>query len=69
MSEIDDRPDAKNAKRRLTPAARRALAEAETRRKKTERRVAELSPETGGRGGGEPVRYGDWEVNGVATDF
>jgi hypothetical protein len=26
-------------------------------------------PETGGRGGTEPTRYGDWEVNGICTDF
>ncbi|WP_448582878.1 DUF1674 domain-containing protein [Thermaurantiacus sp.] len=26
-------------------------------------------PEVGGRGGAEPTRYGDWEVNGVCTDF
>jgi hypothetical protein len=25
--------------------------------------------EIGGRDGLEPTRYGDWEVNGVATDF
>ncbi|MEO0347840.1 MAG: DUF1674 domain-containing protein [Pseudomonadota bacterium] len=26
-------------------------------------------PEIGGRGGLDPVRYGDWEVNGKTTDF
>lgn len=26
-------------------------------------------PEVGGRGGAEPTRYGDWEVNGICTDF
>lgn len=25
--------------------------------------------EVGGRGGAEPTRYGDWEVNGICTDF
>ena len=25
--------------------------------------------ELGGRGGKEPVRYGDWEVKGLASDF
>lgn len=26
-------------------------------------------PELGGRGGPDPVRYGDWERRGVAVDF
>jgi len=25
--------------------------------------------EIGGRDGPEPTRYGDWEVNGIVTDF
>ena len=25
--------------------------------------------EVGGRGGLDPTRYGDWEVNGLASDF
>lgn len=25
--------------------------------------------EVGGRDGPEPTRYGDWETNGIATDF
>ena len=27
------------------------------------------APETGGRGGPEPTRYGDWEKNGRCIDF
>lgn len=51
----------------LPPAARRALAEAQARRAAA---VAEAAPrEIAGRGGPEPVRYGDWEVNGIAADF
>lgn len=50
----------------LSAAAQRALAEAEERRR---RPPPALPPETNGRGGPEPVRYGDWEVNGLATDF
>ncbi|QXQ06694.1 DUF1674 domain-containing protein [Sphingosinicellaceae bacterium] len=26
-------------------------------------------PEVGGRGGLDPVRYGDWEKGGIAVDF
>ena len=51
----------------LPPAAQRALAEAEERRRKA--RALELPPETGGRDGPEPVRYGDWERKGLAVDF
>lgn len=52
----------------LPPAAIRALAEAEERRKA----AAALQPlptEYGGRDGPEPVRYGDYEKNGLAVDF
>lgn len=51
----------------LPPAAQRALAEAEERRKKAA--ALELPPELGGRDGPEPVRYGDWEKKGIAVDF
>ncbi len=53
----------------LTPAASRALAEAEARRKEYRDKEATLPKEVGGRGGKEPGRYGDWEVKGLATDF
>ena len=51
----------------LPPAALRALAEAEERRKKA--KALELPEELGGRDGPEPVRYGDWEKKGLAIDF
>ena len=51
----------------LPPAALRALAEAEERRRKAGDPV--LLPELGGRSGPEPVRYGDWEKKGLAIDF
>jgi hypothetical protein len=49
----------------LTPEAIRALAEAEARRKAFELREKELL----GRGGLDPVRFGDWEKKGLAVDF
>jgi len=52
----------------LTPAAQRALAEAEERRQKAAAE-AQLPKELGGRNGPEPVRYGDWERKGIAVDF
>ncbi len=51
--------------RPLPETARRALEEAEARRKAREEAPREL----GGRGGLDPVRYGDWEIKGVACDF
>lgn len=51
----------------LPPAAQRALAEAEERRKQANAQA--LPPELGGRDGPEPVRYGDWEKKGIAIDF
>lgn len=52
----------------LPPAAIRALREAEERRKAA-REAESGKPEIGGRGGLDPVRYGDWEVKGLTTDF
>ena len=51
----------------LPPAALRALAEAEARRKAAP--TQQLPTELGGRDGPEPVRYGDWEKKGLAVDF
>jgi hypothetical protein len=56
----------------LSPAAQRALAEAEERSRLAEATSAQPSPkakEIGGREGPEPTRYGDWEVKGIISDF
>ncbi len=55
------------ASRSLTPQAQRALDEARQRQqaKIDEARATEIH----GRGGLEPVRFGDWEIKGLATDF
>lgn len=52
---------------KLTAAARRALAEADERRKTVE--TQELPKEVNGKPGPEPTRYGDWENKGIASDF
>ena len=52
---------------KLTAAARRALAEAEERRKPAETRA--LPKEVNGKSGPEPTRFGDWENKGIASDF
>ena len=75
MSERDakaDSPAGEHApfpeQRRLTPEAERALAEAAARRKAADAQAA-AAAEVGGRDGPAPVRFGDWEKGGIATDF
>ena len=53
----------------LPAAARRALAEAEERRRQVAAQSSVLPREIDGRDGPEPARYGDWETKGRAVDF
>ncbi len=64
-------PEPARRERVLSPAAERALAEAAERRKAQEEREAALAAarEVDGRGGKDPVRYSDWEIKGIASDF
>lgn len=55
--------------RELPPAAQRALAEAAARRAALDAQMAALPTEKGGRGGLDPIRYGDWEIKGLTADF
>jgi len=57
------------ARKPLTPAAQRALAEAEARRKQVEANAKPAPKEFQGPKGPEPTRYGDWEAKGIASDF
>jgi hypothetical protein len=59
----------KPGKRHLPAAAERALAEAAARRAEHDRGKAETPKEVAGRGGLDPARYGDWEINGLISDF
>jgi hypothetical protein len=61
--------DAKPKKRELPPVAQRALKEAEKRRKAQERAQEVREREIGGREGPDPARYGDWEKDGIISDF
>jgi hypothetical protein len=61
--------DAPADKRPLPPAAERALAEAAARRAERDREDNRSPKEISGRDGPEPTRYGDWEINGLASDF
>jgi hypothetical protein len=51
----------------LSAEAKRALAEAEARRKIA--KPVELAPEVSGGKGPEPTRFGDWEKKGLTSDF
>ena len=53
----------------LSPAAQRALAEAQARRAAAEANAHASAKESGGPQGLEPTRYGDWENKGIASDF
>lgn len=55
---------------RRAEAAKRALAEAAERRKRAEAdNSVDGETEIGGRDGPDPVRFGDWEKGGIASDF
>jgi hypothetical protein len=73
MADSDPKPgDVPPPPKPLSPAAKRALAEAQARRAERERAAAQAPEgpqEVNGRGGLDPARYGDWEVKGVASDF
>jgi len=56
-------------RRKLSPAAQRALDEAEARRKQAEADATPAPKEFQGPKGPEPTRYGDWETKGIASDF
>lgn len=67
---MSDQPPAPDRKQ-LTPAAQRALAEAEARRQAAavDAKSGAKAKELQGPKGPEPTRYGDWERKGIASDF
>lgn len=69
MSNESDQPK-KNSSvpRDLPDVARRALAEAQERRRRS-KNGSVLPKEVNGRKGPEPTRYGDWEKDGIISDF
>jgi len=52
-----------------SPQAQRALEEAEIRREKIDKTAEPRGREIDGRDGPEATRYGDWEKNGIISDF
>jgi hypothetical protein len=71
MVEVKPKPASAAAppKKPVSPAAERSLAEAAARRAERDPATAPRPPESGRGGKLDPVRYGDWEINGIATDF
>lgn len=71
MSQLSD--EEIKRRKRLSETARRALEEADARRKAHEAQLKALEAsresETGGPRAIEPTRYGDWERKGIAYDF
>ncbi len=65
---LDRHRDVQAKDKTLSPQAQRALAEAEERRRQAAVQPA-LPPEINGPKGPEPIRYGDWERKGIASDF
>ena len=66
-SEVTGLAQESEAAARPTPSER-ASAEAEERRRKRSA-VDGSEIEIAGRGGLDPVRYGDWEIKGLTSDF
>ncbi|MDP3553197.1 DUF1674 domain-containing protein [Methylocystis sp.] len=68
MSKAEGTANSTERRAQPPPAAQRALAEAQARRREAAQAPAPPQ-EVGGRGGPDPARYGDWEVKGIASDF
>lgn len=67
----DDEDQTSARQKSVADAAKRARAEADARREAQVAAVNDKTPrkETGGRAGPEPTRYGDWEKDGIISDF
>ncbi len=61
--------DQNTREKRIKEAAKRALGEAEERRARANSEKKKRPNEIKGRDGPDPVRYGDWEKDGIASDF
>jgi hypothetical protein len=69
MTDSPSSPAPVAERKKLTPAAERALTEAEARRKAAAASATPHQKEFQGPKGPEPTRYGDWERKGIASDF
>jgi hypothetical protein len=64
---MSDQKDEKATRRQA--AAARAKAEADARRAQSAEKAKAAPKEIDGRGGLDPVRYDDWEIKGLTSDF
>jgi hypothetical protein len=64
---LSEAPDEREQRR--VAAAKRASAEAEARREEAQKSAQPTPKEIDGRGGLDPVRYDDWEIKGLTSDF
>lgn len=62
-------PEKRSEKLPTRETAERALTEAKARRDAGADEGPERPAELGGPSGPDPVRYGDWERKGIASDF
>ena len=69
MPDTPPQPPPSEPQKPLTPEAQRALAEAGERRRQRDAAAETAAKEVGGRAGPDPIRFGDWESGGIATDF
>ena len=65
----DPLPPGQTSLRAKTPQAKRALDEAQARRIAAAAAHNDAPREVNGREGPDPIRYGDWENKGIASDF
>jgi hypothetical protein len=68
VSEISKTSSPDEIAKRIKEAGERAKAEAEARRAKAPAKEREPT-ELGGQKGPDPTRFGDWEKNGIISDF
>ncbi len=64
---MPSKPSKAEIAQRIREAGERGNAEAQARRRA--QKPVEQPAELGGRKGPEPTRYGDWEKNGIISDF
>jgi hypothetical protein len=69
MTDSPSSPAPTAERKKLTPAAERALAEAEASPQGRRGQRHAASEGVQGPKGPEPTRYGDWERKGIASDF
>jgi hypothetical protein len=71
LTMVDDKDQPLTRAKSVAEAAKRARAEAEARAKTRAAASDRKAPrkETGGQAGPEPTRYGDWEKDGIISDF